>query len=386
MFKKIPGGIPKLDKKEDFSDRVLNAYYNKNNPNFSKDNKINFPPKKNNNQSIPNNLEDIMNLTGSSGNITNKKQPIIISIGGGKGGIGKSFLTANIAVRLACLGFKVSAIDLDLGAANLHTCLGVPTPTKGVSNFFQGEVETLEETGIDTRIPNLTLYGGNQDFWQHVKPHGSQKIKLINYLQELNADYIFIDLGAGTHVHTLDFFIFSDAGLLVVVPEPTSIENAYVFMKSVMFRKIQNICRAFEISPELENLLLEKVISPSSGVTPFSEFTKFINGHREIDKEIIDIIKATNIGIVMNQVRTQEDKDLGLSMSSICSQYFGFSSQFLGSMRYDDSVWKSIRIRKPLIVDYPHSVASSNIYQITDELIRTYEPLRKDMMEFSKSG
>ena len=59
----------------------------------------------------------------------------------------------------------------------------------------------------------------------------------------------------------------------------------------------------------------------------------------------------------------------------------GFESTL---MRYDDSVWKSIRIRKPLIVDYPHSVASPNIYQITDELIRTYEPLRKDM-EYSKS-
>ena len=190
---------------------------------------------------------------------------------------------------------------------------------------------------------------------------------------------MLIDLGAGTHVHTLDFFIYSDAGLLVVVPEPTSIENAYVFMKSIMFRKIQNICRAFEINTELENSILQKVISPSQGVTPFNEFHKFISGNTMVDNEIIDIIKATNIGIVMNQVRTQEDKDLGLSMSSICSQYFGFSSQFLGSMRYDDSVWKSIRIRKSLIVDYPHSVASSNIYQITDALIRTYEPLRKEI-------
>ena len=76
---------------------------------------------------------------------------------------------------------EIPVSEKDLGAANLHTCLGVPTPVKGVSNFFQGEVETLEETGIETHIPNLTLYGGNQDFWQHVKPHGSQKIKLINF-------------------------------------------------------------------------------------------------------------------------------------------------------------------------------------------------------------
>ena len=383
MLKKSHFTKAKDQKRENFSDKILNAYYNKKEPyTLSFDNRMNAPYKKIFEMTKKNPLQS---STNSINNNSNKNQPIIISIGGGKGGIGKSFLTANIAVRLATLGFKVAAIDLDLGAANLHTCLGVPSPTKGVSNFFQGEVETLEETGVPTCVPNLTLYGGNQDFWQHVKPQGSQKIKLINHLQELDADYVFIDLGAGTHVHTLDFFIFSDAGLLVVVPEPTSIENAYVFMKSVMFRKIQNICRAFEIRPDLENALLEKIVGPSTNTTPFHEFYKFIQQNNGIDKEIINIINATNVGIVMNQVRTQEDRDLGLSMSSICNQYFGFSSQFLGSMRYDDSAWKSIRIRKPLVIDYPQSVASSNIYQITDELIRIYEPLRSNV-EYSKTS
>lgn len=384
MFKKIVPGLSKTERRENFSDKIVKAFHNKNNIILSKEPNI----KLSNQKFTTSNFKQNISSLGKSHNQSEiKKQPIIVSVGGGKGGIGKSFLTANIAVRLANLGFKVAAIDLDLGAANLHTCLGIPSPIKGVSNFFQGEVETLEETGIETNIPNLTLYGGNQDFWQHVKPHGSQKIKLINYLQELNSDYVFIDLGAGTHVHTLDFFIFSDAGLLVVVPEPTSIENAYVFMKSVMFRKIQNICRAFEINQELENILLKRIASPNHGFTPFQEFSKFILSEDSINKEIIDIIKATNIGIVMNQVRTQEDKDLGISMSNICSQYFGFSSQFLGTMRYDDSAWKSIRIRKPLIVDYPHSVAASNIYQITDELIRMYEPLRNELeYSYSKSS
>jgi flagellar biosynthesis protein FlhG len=362
--------------KEDFSEKILNEYYNKKKDHKKKqeENKIEFSLKpKDQKMETKVHSEKQMIKTFDP----NKKQPIILSIGGGKGGIGKSFLTANIAVRLATLGYKVAAIDLDLGAANLHTCLGMPSPTKGVSDFFQGQIETLEETGVPSIVPNLTLYGGNQDFWQHVKPQGSQKIKLINHLQELDADYVFIDLGAGTHVHTLDFFIFSDAGLLVVVPEPTSIENAYVFMKSVMFRKIQNICRAFEISPEIENGLLERIVGLSTNTTPLNAFLEYVNHHPQIDKEIINIINATNIGIIMNQVRTQEDADLGLSMSTICQQYFGFSSQFLGAMRYDDSAWKSIRIRKPLILDYPHCAASSNIYHIVEELIRRYEALRK---------
>ena len=378
MLKKTKHNQTKGGAKENFSDKVLNAYYQKRDEHGVHHNKMNSSAKHESKSNYNNNSLENERHINERIHLKNKKQPIIISVGGGKGGIGKSFLSANIAVRLALLGFKVSAIDLDLGAANLHTCLGIPSPTKSVSNFFQGDTETLEETGMDSGVPNLTLYGGNQDFWQHVKPHGSQKIKLINYLQELDADYVLLDLGAGTHVHTLDFFIFSDAGLLVVVPEPTSIENAYVFMKSVMYRKVQNICRAFGVREDIESQLLQRIVAPVSGSTPFKEFKNFIESNKEIDKEIIEILQATNIGIVMNQVRTQDDRDLGLSMSSICSQYFGFSSQYLGAMRYDDAAWKSIRIRKPLILDYPQSVASANIYEITDELVRLYESLRKE--------
>ena len=84
------------------------------------------------------------------------------------------------------------------------------------------------------------------------------------------------------------------------------------------------------------------------------------------------MIEATNIGIIMNQVRTKEDRDLGESMSVICNRYFGFSSQFLGSTRYDDAVWKSVRIRRPLILDYPLSAIAVNINQITDRIIKMF--------------
>lgn len=386
MFKKTFSSLSKLTNKENFSDKVIKAYYNRPETTYSVEQKISQLEAKNNEKNQRNKYEEKFIKENSLKHSETKRQPVILALGGGKGGIGKSFLTANLSVRLATLGYKVSAIDLDLGSANLHTCLGVQSPVRGISHFFQGEIESLGDAGTKTSVPNLTLYAGNQDFWQNVKPQGAQKIKLINYLQELDSDFVILDLGAGTHIHTLDFFIFSDAGILVVAPEPTSIENAYVFMKSVMFRKVQNICRAFDVDASLEQDLLNSIISPlSGGGTPFQEFATFIQTHQGMEKEMIDIIKATNIGIVMNQVRTQEDRDLGLSMSFICNQYFGFCSQFLGSMRYDDAVWKSIRIRKPLILDYPHSVASSNIYQITDELIKLYEPLRKEM-EYSTTA
>jgi flagellar biosynthesis protein FlhG len=396
MLKTVAKGIFKQNSKEssDFTERIIRAYYN----NQKNPEKEGIEENYNSSLIPPHTGADIYAQMrereglGINPPISGKKEykgvgnsirtPQIISIGGGKGGIGKSFLSANICVRLASLGFKVSVVDLDLGAANLHTCLGVPTPRSGISDFIHGNVSTLEETGISCCYPNLTLYGGGQEFWQQIKPQSSQKIKLISKLQELDADYVFLDLGAGTHIHTLDFFIFSHGGVLVVAPEPTSIENAYVFMKSVLYRKIQSICKAFEIDEEIEGELLKRISSPRSSETPFSQLVSFSQKNKEVGKQIRDMIEATNIGIIMNQVRTKEDRDLGESMSVICNRYFGFSSQFLGSTRYDDAVWKSVRIRRPLILDYPLSAIAININQITDRIIKMFiQEGKKDKIE-----
>ncbi|MGY3803007.1 nucleotide-binding protein [Pigmentibacter ruber] len=385
MLKTVTKGIFKPNSKDssDFTERIIKAYYNTQ-KNTDSENTEQIPNEHFANKSHSDkkylNMNDgnaSLNSSISSDKVSKQGQkkssaPQIISIGGGKGGIGKSFLSANICVRLASLGYKVSVVDLDLGAANLHTCLGVPTPQKGISDFIHGNVSSLEETGISCCLPNLTLYGGGQEFWQQIKPQSSQKIKLISKLQELEADFVFLDLGAGTHIHTLDFFIFSHGGILVVAPEPTSIENAYVFMKSVLYRKIQSICKAFEIEEEVESELLRKISNPKSTETPFSQIINFAQKNKEVGKQIKDMIEATNIGIIMNQVRTKEDRDLGESMSVICNRYFGFSAQFLGSTRYDDAVWKSVRVRRPLIIDYPLSTIAVNINHITDRIIKMF--------------
>ncbi len=299
-------------------------------------------------------------------------KPTIISVGGGKGGIGKTFITANICARLTQEGFKVAAIDLDLGAANLHTCFGIQAPQKNISDFFQGHTDELEKTGVETLIEGLTLFGGGHTFWQHISPQGGQKIKLINCLQNLDYDYIVIDLGAGTHVHTLDFFIFSDLGLMIMTPEPTSIENAYVFLKSILYRKLQNISRITKLSPEAERNILNKITKYQKQSSPINEIEAFLKNELFFE-ETLNLIHSTNVGIIMNQVRTKEDKALGKTMATISHQYFGFSSKLVGSMNYDDSVWKSIRIRKPLVVDNPYASSSSQIYKIVDQIIEMTE-------------
>ena len=86
----------------------------------------------------------------------------IYSIGGGKGGSGKSFIAASLGIILAKQGKKVVLVDLDLGASNLHTLLGQKIPEKGLDSYIDKTTNRLEEVALTTTIPNLYLCTINQ--------------------------------------------------------------------------------------------------------------------------------------------------------------------------------------------------------------------------------
>ncbi|NUM89669.1 MAG: P-loop NTPase, partial [Bdellovibrionales bacterium] len=97
------------------------------------------------------------------------------AIGGGKGGVGKTLVTANFAITLARAGAKVVVVDLDLGGANLHTCLGVDVSRHTLTDLFSPEVRNLEDLAVPTVIPNLSLISGAQDSVQVANLPHAQK-------------------------------------------------------------------------------------------------------------------------------------------------------------------------------------------------------------------
>ena len=308
--------------------------------------------------------------SGSGGGMS----PRIVSLGGGKGGIGKSFISANVAVSLAQQGFKVALVDLDFGAANLHSFLGMAAPRRGLYEFVTGQVENLEDVALATPVPGLTLLGGGHEFWQAVRPQAIQKIRLVSKLQKLPVDYVILDLGAGTHTSTLDFFIFSHAGMIVVMPEPTSIENAYVFLKSVLYRKLQSIVKAMQAEESASQLLL-KLNDARLTTPPYDLVEEFARQYPEYGRKMLDLIKSSQLGIVMNQVRTKADADVGTSMAQISRRYFGFQTETLGSCSYDDAAWQSIRNRKSVILDAPHSVSAVDLKKIAAQFAHKFLPV-----------
>jgi flagellar biosynthesis protein FlhG len=155
--------------------------------------------------------------------------PTIYPIGGGKGGVGKSFVTASLGALLASRGKSVALVDLDLGASNLHTFLGVTAPGDGLNRFLDRTESQLERVAADTHIADLCLISSSNCSMEVANLFFAQKVKLINAIRRLPFDYVFLDLGAGTNFNTLDFFLTSQRGVFICTPEPTSIENAFRF-------------------------------------------------------------------------------------------------------------------------------------------------------------
>jgi flagellar biosynthesis protein FlhG len=292
----------------------------------------------------------------------------IWAIGGGKGGIGKSIITGNIGIYLARLKKKVLMVDADLGGANLHTTLGIGVPDVTLSDFLNRRVDTIQDVIIKTSIPNLSLISGAQDFLDAANPNFAQKTRLLRHLETLDADYVLLDLGAGTSFNILDFFLFSDYGILVVLPEPTAIENTYRFIKSAFYRRFKRVVTNQGIRDLIDAAMDQK---NSMGIrTPY----ELIEHVKQMEQEVGEILELEVLKfkpkLIVNQVRTKNDIQIGFAMKSACQKYFGIDLEYLGYVEYDDCVWQSIRSKRPLAVEYPYSRPSRCIERIVHNLLK----------------
>jgi flagellar biosynthesis protein FlhG len=292
----------------------------------------------------------------------------IWAVGGGKGGVGKSLVSANVAICLALMGNKVVAVDLDLGGANLHTCLGLPIPQVTLSDYVSKKITNFEDLLVPTPIHNLKIISGAQDEIGMANLKHMHKNQIIRKLTELDADYILFDLGAGTAFNTIDFFITADKGILVVLPEPTSIENTYRFIKSVFYRRLKMVEGIAEIEPMILETMNAKVTSGASA-SPADLIKKISEMYPEVGMRVKAEMAQFRPNLIINQVRSQADIDIGYSIQSICRRYFGIEMTFPGYLDYDQSVWQSVRKRKPLLIEYPNSKLVNNFDRIVHRLI-----------------
>jgi len=291
----------------------------------------------------------------------------VLAVGGGKGGVGKTFVTANLALALAQLGQRVVAVDADLEGANLHTCLGVAAPQLSLSDFVAQREDDLGKLVIETSHSNLHVIAGTHANLGDAQPSHLRRVQLMRALRRLPADVVLLDLGAGMHPSVLDYFLISEDGLLVLQPEPTSVENAYTFLRAAFYRRL----RLAMVGHGVRKLVTQAMDQRNErGIRTPLDLLREIEAIDPVEgRRFVKTMRAFRPRLVINGVRSAEDVKLGFAVSSVCRKYFGLEAESLGYVSHDEAARRSVVARRPLLEFSERSDAAIYLQRIARKLV-----------------
>lgn len=293
------------------------------------------------------------------------KQAQIWAVGGGKGGTGKSFITSSMGSCLALKGQKTILLDADLGGANLHNFFGLIRPRYSLTDFFERKVP-LQDLLAHTGVANLELITGSIGSLDSESINYAQKQKLFRHIRALHADTILIDLGAGTHINTLDTFLLADKMIVVTVPEVTAIENMYQFIKSVYYRKLKSIFKTHNLSSLVQDTWKNRVSCRIGSLKDLVSYLRQSSDRIEavFSREMSDFV----VYIILNEVRTSQEILVGENLKRVCVNFLGLSVIYAGYTSYDVAVQKNINNKEPFMLFNRLSPVVSEIRQVTDNI------------------
>lgn len=273
-------------------------------------------------------------------------QARLVAVGGGKGGIGKSAVAAMLAVELARRGQRTTLVDCDFGGPNLHSLFAMTQPRVSVSDYLSRRVESLAELALTTPVPGLSLIAGPGGATQEGALLHQQRSRLMRAMSTLDAEVIVLDLGAGAHYNVVDFFLLATHGILVVTPEPTSVENAYRFLKVAFLRRVRNA----GLGEAMKDVVLGTTADGGAAArTPAALIAELIRQTPAAAEVLHRLMASFRPHLVVNQVRGPVDLALGESMGQVSRRLLGVRLDLLGHVHHCELLARAIRSRLPVV-------------------------------------
>jgi flagellar biosynthesis protein FlhG len=275
-----------------------------------------------------------------------------VAIGGGKGGIGKSLVAANVGIFLATLGKRVVLVDGAFGAANLHIFAGVPRPSRSLYEALrERQPVPLAELAVSTHVPGVKLIGGVYDPAATANITVEAVARLAEQVRGLAADWVVMDLAPGLGATTLELFLEADIQLLVAVPDPTSIELMHRFVRGAFLARLarRDLAHLAEL-PGREPREIEGGMPSALDIY----LAAVAAGAPEVD-QLREAILGFSPHLVINCARSKSDMELGRAVASAARRRLGTPIRYLGHLEYDEAVWASTRRRRPLLIEHPET-------------------------------
>lgn len=286
----------------------------------------------------------------------------VIAVGGGRGGVGKSTLTLNLAVYFAQLGRSVVVCDADPASSNLHAMLGLPSAP--VVPYDPDDERPPKP--VPTPVPGLHLFPSAFDLlaMSPVKP--TRRSQWQKKFSSIEADYVLLHLGASTSTPSLDLFASADVSVCVTAPEPVAIETTYGFLRALFSRGL----RRRLMREKLKVRLVERAIEELS---PMASPLDIVEAVHKYDTTLggIAAYELARLAprLVVGQTRLRSDLELGPAMVGISDRFLGIRLDYLGHIEHDDAAWLSVRRRSPLLIESPTSKSSRNIERIARRIL-----------------
>ena len=240
-----------------------------------------------------------------------------VAITSGKGGVGKTSLSVNLAICLAARRMKTTLLDADFGLANADVMLNLPSKAN-LSHVLSGRCELQ-----DVMIPapgGFCLIPAASGLIRMADLSAFERHRLLELLSEIErrSEVIILDCGAGISRNVITFAAAADICLVVTTPEPTSITDAYATVKVV-------------------------------------------------SQECPD----ARVGLVVNQCESRtEAQETCQRISSVAERFLGFAIEDFGYILSDKCVGLAVRQRMPLMLRYPRSSSAACISAIAGRISR----------------
>lgn len=246
---------------------------------------------------------------------TPKYMARVITVTSGKGGVGKSNVSVNLAIQLGKMGKKVIILDADFGLANVEVMLGIRPKYNLADLMFGGKsVRDIISPGPE----NIGFISGGSGMRELTNLDKGQIQKIVNMMYELDslADVIIIDTGAGISDSVIDLILASSEILLVATPEPTSITDAYALLKT--------LCR----NPDFD-------------------------------------IATANVKMIANRTQNyQEGRELYVKLNSVVDRFLNMKMDYLGAIPFDQNLTRAVMKQQPVSLAFPKATSSKAIMEI----------------------
>lgn len=306
--------------------------------------------------------------------------PLIFAVGGAKGGVGKSMVCSNLAIQYAIEGLRVAVLDLDFGAANLHTIFGLTRPSKGWPDFFKDPTQNLDNYLTQTKQKNLYLLPSCGFIPEMADLGYDKKVTLIEKIKTLNVDVVFMDLGAGSSRDMVDFFSIADYKVLVTTSEPTALLNNYEFVKNVTYQAIKRLFKK-------EDKLIER-LDHFKQDTNYS-IEKFVQDIEEIDpwqaENLKSLLEEIPMYVVFNQIRKLDEAKAALRFTKICKRQLGVNIECPGFIFYNEEVAASVQKMLPITLVLPKCITSRIFRRIAHAILLATTQKEKGLLSLAFS-